>query len=210
MSSEDDFLTPNGLYQNLRVYDVGRCIYAITYYFAHKFLKPGDRTIDQMVQAARSGVQNIVEGNVDGATSRETELKLTNVARGSMHELLSDYRDYLMLRQLEQWDVNSEKAKQTRRVCQQHNDPAYYQEAIKTRSDETIANIAITLISQFDVMIAGLMKHLKMEFLKHGGAREEMTHARLEYRRRQEQQRNPSYQGRQKQSDTSDKSDQIR
>ncbi len=148
--ADKDFLSPNGLYQHLKVYDVGRCIYAITYYFAHRYLQSGDRTIDQMIQAARSGVQNIVEGNVDGATSREMEIKLTNVARGSMHELLCDYRDYLMVRGLEQWDVNSEKARQTRRACKQHNDPRYYQEAIKSRSDETIANIAITLINQRD------------------------------------------------------------
>lgn len=90
----NEFLPQKGDYRNLRVYQLGNCIYALTYAFAHKYLQVGDRTIDQMIQAARSGKQNIAEGSVDGCTSSEMEIKLTNVAKASMHELLIDYEDF--------------------------------------------------------------------------------------------------------------------
>ena len=88
------FLKPKGNYRKLRVYKVSEVIYDITYFFAHKFLDRGDRTIDQMIQAARSGKQNIVEGNEAGYTSIETQIKLTNVAKASLEELKIDYEDY--------------------------------------------------------------------------------------------------------------------
>ena len=116
------FLPQHGHYRNLRVYQVTEIIYDITYYFAHKYLAKGDRTIDQMIQAARSGKQNIVEGCSASTTSSEMEIKLLNVAKASLQELLLDYEDYLRVRDLEQWDINSEKAQQTRKVCSKHND----------------------------------------------------------------------------------------
>lgn len=85
------FLPQGGGYKNLRVYQITEVIYDLTYHFAHRFLRPGDRTIDQMIQAARSGKQNIAEGSVASITSRETEIKLTNVAKASLEELLIDY-----------------------------------------------------------------------------------------------------------------------
>ena len=97
------FLPRHGHYRNLRVYKVTEIIYDITYYFTHKFLSRGDRTVDQMIQAARSGKQNIAEGNQAAATSSETEIKLTNVAKASLEELLDDYEDYIRVRNLEQW-----------------------------------------------------------------------------------------------------------
>lgn len=92
------FLPRHGHYRNLRVYKVTEIIYDITYYFTHKFLSRGDRTVDQMIQAARSGKQNIAEGNQAAATSSETEIKLTNVAKASLEELLDDYEDYIRVR----------------------------------------------------------------------------------------------------------------
>ena len=97
------FLNQHGHYRNLRVYKVAEIIYDITYYFANKYLRMGDRTIDQMIQAARSGKQNIAEGNQAALTSSETEIKLTNVAKASLEELLDDYEDYLRVRNLQQW-----------------------------------------------------------------------------------------------------------
>jgi hypothetical protein len=92
MIEEDkDFLRQDNNYRSLKAFQKAECIYDVTYYFAHKYLKTSDRTIDQMVQAARSGKQNLAEGNIDGITSREIELKLTNVNRASLHELLLDY-----------------------------------------------------------------------------------------------------------------------
>lgn len=111
MNSE--FLPQKGNYKKLIVYQKAECIYDITYYFAHKFLEKGDRTIDQMIQAARSGKQNIAEGSAASTTSKETELKLVNVARASLQELLLDYEDYLRVRNLKQWEANNEKSIKT-------------------------------------------------------------------------------------------------
>ena len=136
-----------------------------------------------MILAARSVKQNIAEGSAASSTSRETELKLTNVAKASLQELLIDYEDYLRVRNLELWNVNSSKAEQTRMACRKHNDSAYFRNAIAVRSDETIANIAITLIHQTDSLLRKLIDHLKTEFLTHGGIKEEMYAARKEWRR---------------------------
>lgn len=88
------FLKQRGGYRKLHVYQVTEIIYDITYYFTQHFLKIGDRTVDQMLQAARSGKQNIAEGSEAATTSIETEIKLTNVAKASLEELLIDYEDY--------------------------------------------------------------------------------------------------------------------
>ena len=180
------FLPKKGNYRNLIVYQKAECIYDITFYFAHRFLPAGDRTVDQMIQAARSGKQNIAEGHAASTTSAETEIRLTNVARASLQELLADYIDYLRVHNLQQWDTNSEKALQTRKVCAQHNDTAFYQAAIQQRSDETIANIAITLICQADVLFGRLLTRLQNDFVENGGIKEKMYAARTGYRQQQD------------------------
>lgn len=136
-----------------------------------------------MIQAARSGKQNIAEGSAASNTWRETELKLTNVAKASLQELLIDYEDYLRVRNLEKWSVNSSKAEQTRMACKKHTDSTYFRKTITVRLDETIANIAITLIHQTDSLLRKLIDHLKTEFLTHGGIKEEMYAARKEWSR---------------------------
>lgn len=100
---DDSFLPQNKNYESLKAYKKAECIYDVTYYFAHKYYRYDDRTIDQMVQAARSGKQNLIEGNIDGITSTEMEMKLTNVNRASLHELLADYKDYLRVHHLKLW-----------------------------------------------------------------------------------------------------------
>lgn len=136
-----------------------------------------------MIQVARSGKQNIAEESAASNTWRETELKLTNVAKACLQELLIDYEDYLRVRNFEQWSVNSSKAEQTRMACRNHNDSDYFRKAITVRPDETIANIAITLIHQTDSLLRKLIDHLKTEFLTHGEIKEEMYAARKEWRR---------------------------
>lgn len=136
-----------------------------------------------MIQSARSDKQNIAEGSAASSTWRETKLKLTNVAKASLKELLIDYEDYLRVRNLEQWSVNSSKAIQTRMACKKHTDSDYFRKAITVRPDETIADIAITLIRQTDSSPRKLIDHLKTEFLTHGGIKEEMYAARKEWRR---------------------------
>lgn len=180
-----NFLPQDNNYRTLMAFRKAECIYDVTYYFANKFLAKGDRTIDQMVQAARSGKQNLAEGNIDGNTSKEMELKLTNVNRASLHELLLDYEDYLRVRGLEQWHYDDPRCVQTRAFCKAHLDSSIYRDKIKERSDETIANIAITLIHQCDVLIKGLIEWKKRQFLENGGIKEEMYRARKAWREKQ-------------------------
>lgn len=157
-------------------------MYDVTFYFAHHYLEKGDRTIDQMVQAARSGKQNIVEGAAAGNTSKETEIKLTNVAKASLQELLVDYEDFLRVRGLKQWQPDDARLAQTKRACAAHNDSEYYRKAMPERSAETIANIAITLIHQTDWLLNKLIEKLEIQFVENGGVKEQMTKARKEYR----------------------------
>lgn len=161
-----DFLPLKGNFRDLIVYQKAECIYDITYHFAHRFLAVNDRTIDQMIQTARSGKQNIAEGSASSTTSRESELKLLNVAKASFKELMLDYEDYLRVRNLEIWANDSEKAQQTRTICANHNNSAYYRQAISIRSDETIANIALVLIHKQIIYSTNLSKNAKRNLLR--------------------------------------------
>src|SRR5207247_7717070 len=115
-AQEERLLPPRGDYHTLLSFQKAEVIYDITFRFAHKFLAKGDRTIDQMIQAARSGKKNLLEGSKAGTTSKETEIKLTNVARASLEELLDDYSDYLRARDLPMWDKDSREAKYVRKL----------------------------------------------------------------------------------------------
>lgn len=179
----ETFLRQKGNYRDLIAFQKAECIYDITFYFANKYLRVGDRTIDQMIQAARSGRQNIAEGCEAGTTSSESEIKLINVAKASLQELLLDYEDYLRVRDLELWEINSEKAVRTRAVCSRINDSAYYRKAISLRNDETICNIAITLIHQADYLLRRFIENLQVDFVKEGGIKERMYNARQNFRK---------------------------
>lgn len=176
-------LPPRGDYRTLLSFQKAEVIYDITFRFAHKYLARSDRTIDQMIQSARSGKKNILEGSKAGFTSKETEIKLTNVARASLEELLDDYCDYLRARDLPIWDKNSQQAlyvrKLGRKTPQTFED---YRTFVETRSPEVIANIAICLIHQTNFLIDQQVRHLEQAFLQQGGLRERMTQARLAYR----------------------------
>ena len=171
------FSTP-GNYEKLIVYQKAEAIFDITYYFCHNYLRRGDRTIDQMVQAARSGKQNITEGSAASATSREMEIKLKNVAKASLLELLTDYKDYLRTRNHREWEDHSPEVKAMRTICREHNDSAFYMNIVKTRPPETIANMAICMIKQNDYLMYKMMKTLERQFLTEGGLRERMTRLR--------------------------------
>ena len=125
----NDFLDQRGDYHSLKAFKKAECIYDITFYFVHKYLKIEDRTIDQMIQAARSGKQNLAEGYIDGVTSTEMKLKLINVDRASLHELLLDYEDYLRVHNLQQWSFDDPRCRQTRAFCCTHLDSAAYRYA---------------------------------------------------------------------------------
>jgi len=176
-------IPPRGDYQTLLSYQKAEVVYDITFRFAHKYLSPGDRTVDQMIQSARSGKQNILEGSKAALTSRETEVKLTSVGRASLEELLADYRDYLRVRDYAIWDKDSKEAQFVRHLgCKTPHTFELYREFVDTRSPEVIANIAICLIHQTNYLLDQQLRRLEKDFLEQGGLRERMTRARLAHR----------------------------
>src|SRR5215204_5655331 len=177
------FLPRGGNYHDLLAYKKAEVIYDFNFRFCERFLKRGDRTIDQMVQAARSGKQNILEGSKASGTSKETEIKLTNVARASLEELLDDYRDYLRVRDFPIWDKDSKEARYVRKLGRK-SPQSYeiYREFVETRPPKTIANIALCLIHQTNYLLDQQIRRLEQDFVKEGGLRERMTRARLQYR----------------------------
>lgn len=145
--NESGFIPKHGNYPELLSYQKAEVIYDLTFRFCEKFLKRGDRTIDQMVQAARSGKQNIAEASKASGTSKETEIKLTNVARASLEELLVDYGDFLRVRDLAQWAKGSREAQYVRKLGNRsHTTYETYRTYCETRSAEVVANIALCVI----------------------------------------------------------------
>ena len=184
-NSPQPFLPHHGHYRNLRVYQVTEIIYDITFYFTQHYLQKGDRTIDQMVQVARSGKQNIAEGNQAAATSGETEIKLTNVAKASLEELLDDYEDYLRVRELEQWGATHPRYDKMRRYAQSDYIRTNYALMLQKMNDEEICNLCITLIHQAMYMLHKLLITMQQRFVAEGGIKERMYKARVEYRNSQ-------------------------
>ena len=175
------------VWQNLYFYRKSDAIYQLTVEFCKRFLPPyGDRTVDQMVQAARSGKQNIVEGSEDGLTSSEMELKLLNVARGSLQELRSDYQDYLNTHHLPLWDSKSERQQRLRDFCHDHNDYIDYEPLVVKMNDEEMANLLLTLCHQTDKLMCAYIEKLEKQFVTEGGIKERMYAARIGYRQQQD------------------------
>jgi four helix bundle suffix protein len=182
------FIPPHGRYEDLLSFRKARIVYDATVQFTQRFLEKRDRTVDQMIQAARSGKQNILEGCMASGTSKETEIKLVNVARASLEELLEDYRDFLRTHGQPQWEKNSAEALFVRRIGAR-SDASYqsYQTYIETRPPEIVANILICLIHQTNYLLDQQLRALEKAFLSAGGLRERMTRARLDARRQQSQ-----------------------
>jgi four helix bundle suffix protein len=182
------FIPPHGGYEDLLSFRKARIVYDGTVRFCDRFLEKRDRTVDQMVQAARSGKQNILEGCMASGTSKETEIKLVNVARASLEELLEDYRDFLRTRNHLLWEKNSREAMFVRKVGAMP-DVSYesYRTYIETRPPDTVANILICLIHQTNYLLDQQLRALEKAFLAEGGLRERMTRARLDARRQPHQ-----------------------
>lgn len=165
-----DFIAPTGKFEDWNVYKLSMIVVDITDLFVKTYLdKYHDRTVDQMVQAPRSCKQNIVEGSVAAATSRETEIKLTNVAKASLAELREDYRDFLRHNDLTLWNKDDPRISQIRRFSKNHDKPADYIQRLKARSPEAFCNIAITLCHQLDYMLYCVIERAKAIFLQKGG-----------------------------------------
>ncbi len=175
------------VWQNLYIYRKSDAIYQLTVAFCQRFLpEHGDRTVDQMVQAARSGKQNIVEGCEDGQTSSEMEIKLLNVARGSLRELREDYQDYLNTHHLSVWQGDGLRLERLRSFCHQHNDFADYELLVSKMNDEEFANLMLTLCHQTDKMMYSYIENLEKRFVSEGGIKERMHSARTGYRQQQD------------------------
>ena len=170
-------------YQELFFYQKAEVLYALTYHFAKRFLTgKTDRTVDQMIQAARSGKQNIVEGFADGMTSTELQLKLLNVARASLKELRADYEDYAQTRHLPLWPPSHPRYDEMLHFCRYHNRVSDYEPFFNKWSDEEQCNLALTLLHMTDKMMKTYLGGLDRQFVTQGGIKERMYAARTGYR----------------------------
>jgi len=183
LSDEDGFIPPHGGYRALLSYQRATVVYDATVRFCTRCFHPRDRTVDQMVQAARSGKQNIIEASMASGTSKEMEIKLTNVARASLEELLEDYRDYLRVRDIEEWHRNHPFA---RRLSELVRTPganySTFRKAVEHPDPAVSANAIIGLIKVTSVLLDRQIKRLERDFIRDGGLRERMTRARVRQR----------------------------
>ena len=182
MKPSNTFLPPHGGYEKLLSYQKSLLVYDGTVVFCRRFLRKSDRTVDQMVQAARSCKQNIVEASQASGTSKETEIKLTNVARASLEELLEDYRDFLRTNGETQWDKDSKEAVFVREESKKTPENARFSEIFETRPAAVLANVMVCLIKLTSYLLDRQIQSLENAFLKEGGLRERMTQARKQTR----------------------------
>ena len=182
----EGFIPAHGGYRNLFSFQKAEIIYDGTVYFTNRFYHKYDRTVGQMVQAARSGKQNIAEASMASATSKETEIKLTNVARASLEELQIDYEDFLRTNKLPIWDKNHRLVERLRELNRSVSSSTYetFKNAIEHNSPEICANAMITLIKICTYLLKQQLKQLEAVFIKEGGLRERMTKARIEERKK--------------------------
>jgi len=185
----EGFIPTHGGYRNLFSYQKAEIIYDGTVYFTNRFFHKYDRTVGQMVQAARSGKQNIAEGSMASATSKETEIKLTNVARASLEELQIDYEDFLRTNKLPIWDKDHRLVARLRELNRSVPIPTYetFKKAIEHESPEICANTMITLIKICTYLLKQQIRQLEIAFIKEGGLRERMTKARLDERNKKKE-----------------------
>ena len=181
-------LRPVVLWKNLYFYQKADALYQLTVVFCRRFLpKHGDRTVDQMIQAARSGKQNIIEGSEDGMTSTEMELKLLNVARGSLQELRADYHDYLQANGLELWTPGHPRYESMRLFCKERNLYDDYKPFVERWTAEEFCNTALTLCHIVDKLMTAYLEKLAKRFETQGGIKERMYAVRTGYRKQQEE-----------------------
>ena len=181
------FIPPHGGYQDLLSYQKALIVYDATVHFCDRFFGKFDRTREQMIQAARSGKQNILEGSQASGTSKETEIKLTNVARASQEELLEDYRDFMRDRGIEEWTLDHPYTHRLRRLNRTPG-ASYdtFKKGIEHRDPAICANVIVGLIKVTCYLLDQQLRRLERDFLREGGLRERMTRARFAARARQE------------------------
>jgi four helix bundle suffix protein len=179
----EGFIPPHGGYQQLQSYRRSLVVYQATVKFCRDFFSKFDRTVDQMVQAARSGKQNIIEGSMASATSKGTEIKLTNVARASLEELLEDYRDFMRDRDIVEWKRDHPYA---RRLSELNRNPdadyETFRQAVEHKDPAIRSNSIAGLVKVTNYLLDQQIRKLEKEFLKEGGLRERMYKARVKAR----------------------------
>ncbi len=186
---ENKIIGQYGGYRKLRSFQTAQMVYDLTIIFCNRFIEKTSRTKDQMVQAARSGVQNIAEGSMASATSKKTEMKLTSVARASLEELLLDYEDFLRHRSLQIWHKDSPEALAVRNYYKSDESDASDRSdksdpfAIKTTDAQTAANVLICLINQASFLLGRQIQKLEQSFLTEGGFTEKLYTMRSKVRK---------------------------
>ena len=186
MTDQKDFpqlIPPHGGYRDLKSYQMAEIIFDATVAFCDRFIDRRSRTHDQMVQAARSGKQNIAEGSVASGTSKKTELKLIGVARASLEELLLDFQDYLRHQGLALWPKDHPTALEVRALSYR-SDRSYstYKTYFEAKESEIAANAAICLIHQANYLLDQQLRALEKGFLKEGGFTERLYRVRSQVR----------------------------
>lgn len=186
---EEPLIPKHGGYRKLKSFQVAQLVYDLTVRFCDRFIDKRSRTHDQMVQAARSGVQNIAEGSQASGTSKKTELKLTNVARASLEELRLDYEDYLRQRSLPQWaPTDPRRQSLVNRRCSTADDVAHWAIEIHRSSGadypELAANAALVLLSVACALLDRQLKALADNFTNEGGFTERLYRVRSQHRKR--------------------------
>lgn len=179
----EGFIPPHGGYKELLSYKKAQIVYDATVRFCERNIRKGDRTYDQMVQAARSGKQNIIEGSQASGTSKKMEIKLTSVARASLEELLEDYRDYLRLRGLEEWPLDHPYTKRLRELNRRPDaDYETFRKGIEHSDPAIAANVITGLIKVTAYLLDRQLKQLEKAFVEEGGLSERMIGAHLKER----------------------------
>ncbi|KAF0143319.1 MAG: hypothetical protein FD156_2738 [Nitrospirae bacterium] len=174
-----NLIPPYGGYRNLKSYQATEIIYDATVVFCDRFISKRSRTHDQMVQAARSGKQNIAEGSMASGTSKKTELKLIGIARASLEELLLDYNDFLRQKELPLWEKGHPEAQAIRKLAYEKNRSyTTYKTYLEASPPEVSANTLICLIHQANYLLDQQLRQLEKQFLEEGGFTERLYHAR--------------------------------
>jgi restriction system protein len=184
MTNGSKIIPPHGGYQNLKSYQMAEIVFDATVKFCERFIDKRSRTVDQMVQAARSGKQNIAEGSMASGTSKKMELKLIGVARASLEELLNDYKDFLRQRHLQLWDKDHPKAKEVRALaCAENRSYMSYATYIEESTAEVAANTIVCIIHQTNYLLDQQLRQLEKQFLEEGGITERLYQARSNARK---------------------------
>ena len=180
---QPQLIPPHGGYRTLQSYQMAEIVYDATLSFCSRFIDSRSRTHDQMVQAARSGKQNIAEGCMASGTSKKTELKLVGIARASLEELLLDFQDFLRTKNLILWEKDHPKAKEVRALCYKENRSyTTYKTYIETTPPEIAANTIICIIHQANYLLDQQLRTLEKEFINEGGFTERLYHVRSQTR----------------------------